>query len=237
VRTRLKVCCIASVAEARAAVAAGASAIGLVAAMPSGPGPIADALIAEIAASVPPPVSRFLLTSRTDPAAVVAHAAASRVDAVQLVDRVPPETYAALRRDLPHVRIVQVVHVEGEDAIAEARRVAPLVHAVLLDSGRPSAAVRELGGTGRVHEWDVSRRVVEAVAGRPVFLAGGIGPGNVGEAIRRVRPYGIDLCGAVRTGGRLDGAKLAALVAAVEAEDASLFPGAHPRPAPPPAFG
>lgn len=225
-KTRLKVCCIASVEEARTAAMAGASALGLVAEMPSGPGVIADALIAEIAASVPPPVSRFLLTSRTEPRSVVAHVTACQVDTVQLVDAVPVETYAVLRAELPHVRVVQVLHVEGTDAVAEARRVAPHVHALLLDSGRPSAAVRELGGTGRVHDWEVSRELVLAVPGTPVFLAGGIGPANVGEAIRRVRPYGIDLCSAVRTEGRLDPVKLAALVAAMEAEDAALARGA-----------
>jgi phosphoribosylanthranilate isomerase len=223
-RTRLKVCCIASVEEAQAATMAGASAIGLMADMPSGPGVIADALIAEIAVSVPPPVSRFLLTSRTEPGPVVAHVAACRVDTVQLVDKVPAETYAALRAELPHIRVVQVLHAGGMDAVAEARRVAPHVHAVLPDSGRPSAALRELGGTGRVHDWEISRELVQAVPDMPVFLAGGIGPGNVREAIRRVRPYGIDLCSAVRTGGRLDPAKLAALVAAMKAEDAALFP-------------
>lgn len=225
-RTRLKVCCIASVEEAWTAVMAGASALGLVAEMPSGTGTIADALIAEIAASVPPPVSRFLLTSRTEPGPVVAHVAACQVDTVQLVDKVPVDTYVALRAELPHVRVVQVLHVEGMDAVAEAHRVAPHVHAILLDSGRPSAAVRELGGTGRVHDWQISRELVQAVPDTPVFLAGGIGPGNVRDAIRRVRPYGIDLCSAVRTDGRLDPAKLAALVAAIETEDAALFQAA-----------
>lgn len=226
-RTRLKVCCIASVEEARIAVMAGASALGLVAEMPSGPGTIADALIAGIAASVPPPVSRFLLTSRTEPSPVVAHVAACRVDTVQLVDKVPMETYAALRAELPHVRVVQVLHVEGMDAVAEAQRVAPHVHAILLDSGRPSTTLRELGGTGRVHDWNISRDLVQAVPDTPVFLAGGISPSNVREAIRRVRPYGIDLCSAVRTDGRLDLAKLDALVAMMETEDAALFQAAQ----------
>ncbi len=221
-RTRLKVCCIASVEEARVAVEAGASALGLVAEMPSGPGPIADGLIAEIAASVPPPVSRFLLTSRTDPVAIVEHARACGVDTVQLVDAVSVEAYAHIRAALPYLRVVQVLHVEGDQSVEDARRVAPHVHAILLDSGRPSAAVRELGGTGRVHDWAVSRRIVEA-ASCPVFLAGGLNPGNVGEAIERVRPYGIDLCSGIRTDGRLDGAKLGALVAQIEAKDAELF--------------
>lgn len=222
-RTRLKVCCIASVEEARAAVLAGASAVGLVGEMPSGSATIADALIAKIADSTPPPVSRFLLTSRIEPSPVVGHVAACRVDTVQLVDKFPTETYVALRAELPHVRVVQVLHVEGMDAVAEAQRVAPHVHAILLDSGRPSAEERELGGTGRVHDWQISCELVQAVPDTPVFLAGGIGPGNVREAIRQVQPYGIDLCSGVRTDGRLDLAKLAALVAAMEAEGAALF--------------
>ena len=221
-RTRLKVCCISSVEEARIAVESGASALGLVGEMPSGPGPIPDELIAEIAATVPPPVSRFLLTNRTDPETIVEHARACGVDTVQLVDAVPVEAYARIRAALSYLRIVQVLHVEGEASVEEARRVAPHVHAILLDSGRPSAAVRELGGTGRVHDWAISRRIVEA-ARCPVFLAGGLTPANVAEAIERVRPYGIDLCSGIRTGGTLDGEKLGALVAAIEAKDAELF--------------
>lgn len=214
---RLKVCCIASVEEARLAVDAGASALGLVGAMPSGPGPIDDALIAAIAARVPPPVAAFLLTSETAPDAVVAHVARCRAGVVQLVDAVAPATYEALRRALPAVKIVQVVHVVDEGAVEEACRVAPHVDAVLLDSGRPGLAVKELGGTGRVHDWSVSRRVVEA-CGRPVFLAGGLRADNVAEAVRAVRPFGLDVCSGVRTDGRLDAAKLRAFVAAVRGE-------------------
>lgn len=218
-RTRLKVCCIASVEEARTAVAAGADAVGLVARMPSGPGPIPDALIAEIAATVPPPVATFLLTSETDPAAIVEHVGRCRANTVQLVDAVPADAYAGLRRAHPAVRIVQVIHVEDQDSVEEARQAASHVDALLLDSGRPKLAVKELGGTGRVHDWTLSARIV-AESPVPVFLAGGIRADNVAEAIRAVRPYGIDLCSGVRTDGRLDPAKLAALVAAMRAADA-----------------
>jgi len=213
---RLKVCCIASVDEALLAIDAGASALGLVAAMPSGPGPIDDALIAEIAARVPPPVATFLLTSETNPDAVVAHVARCRASTVQLVDAVAPATYAALRRAHPTVKIVQVLHVTGASTVDESVRVAPHVDAVLLDSGRPDLAVKELGGTGRTHDWSVSRRVVEA-CGKPVFLAGGLRAENVGEALRVVRPFGLDVCSGVRTNGRLDGEKLRTFVAAMRA--------------------
>ncbi len=193
---RVKICCIMSVEEARLAVAAGASALGLVARMPSGPGVIEDGLIAEIAASVPPPVATFLLTSETAGDAIVNHVRRCGTNTVQLVDQVEAGAHRSIRMALPQVKIVQVLHVADEDVIAEARALAPWVDAFLLDSGNPKLAVKELGGTGRVHDWDVSRRVVEAVD-RPVFLAGGLMPENAAEAVRRVRPFGLDLCSGV----------------------------------------
>ncbi len=210
-RTRLKVCCIASIDEARLAISLGADALGLVARMPSGPGPIGDALIADIARSVPPPVATFLLTSRTHPGPIVQHIAAAGVTTVQLVDQVEPGVYGAIRRALPNIRIVQVIHVQSAADVELARSASEGVDALLLDSGRPGAAVRELGGTGRTHDWTVSRKIVESVS-VPVFLAGGLHAGNAREAIETVRPYAIDVCSGVRTGGRLDSAKLAALV-------------------------
>lgn len=212
--TRIKICCIASVAEAEQAIQAGASALGLVAAMPSGPGPIPDELIAVIARHVPPPLATFLLTCETEADAVVAHVRRCHTNTVQLVDTVEPRTYAELRRALPPVKIVQVLHVTGPETLAEARQLAPQVDALLLDSGQPQLAIKQLGGTGRVHDWRISRQVVEAVA-CPVFLAGGLNAGNVAEAIRQVRPFGVDLCSGVRTDGRLDPVKLAAFVRAV----------------------
>ncbi len=217
-RTRLKVCCIQSVEEARVAVRHGADAVGLVGRMPSGPGPIEDDLIAEVAASVPPPVAAVLLTSEIEAEAIADHVMRTRPGVVQIVSHVEPAVLARLKRLIPSTRLLQVVHVEGHDALALARGYAPLADALLLDSGRPSAAVAELGGTGRVHDWAVSRRIVEAVD-RPVFLAGGIGPDNVAEAIAAVRPFGIDLCSGVRSGLALDPVRLAALTAAMRAAD------------------
>lgn len=212
-RPRIKVCCISSVDEALTAVRAGASALGLVSAMPSGPGVIGDELIAEIAARVPPGVASFLLTSATDADAIIRQQRTARVNTLQLVDAVPIEAYGVLRAELPGIAIVQVIHVRGPESVDEAREVAPHVHALLLDSGNPSLAVKELGGTGRVHDWEVSRRIVEAVD-VPVWLAGGLRPDNVAEAVARVGPFGLDICSGVRTDGRLDAAKLDALLAA-----------------------
>ena len=206
-RPRVKICCIASVEEARAAVECGASAVGLVSEMPSGPGVIAEELIAEIAARVPPPVATFLLTCRQDAASIIAQQRRCRVNTLQLCDRVPAGAYAELRAELPGVSLVQVVHVRGEESFEEAMSVAPHVDALLLDSGNQSLAVKELGGTGRTHDWRVSRRIASA-SPAPVFLAGGLRPENVADAVSTVRPFGLDVCSGVRTGGRLDGEKL-----------------------------
>ena len=219
-RTRLKVCCMMAVAEAREAVAQGADAVGLVGTMPSGPGPIDDTLAAEIARAVPPPVASFLLTSFHTAEDIAGHVRKVGASAVQIVRHIEPREYATLRHLLHGVRIVQVVHVEDAFAFGLAQDYAKLADALLLDSGRPSAMVQELGGTGRAHDWGVSARIVAGVD-VPVFLAGGLHAGNVAEAVRQVRPWGVDLCSGVRTDGRLDAGKLAAFVAALTGTPAS----------------
>lgn len=201
------------------AIEEGASALGLVSAMPSGPGPISEEKIAEIAAAVPVGVKRFLLTSRLDAETILGQQRRCGVDVLQLVDRVEPEVHWELRAKLPGISIVQVVHVTGPESLDEARELEARVDALLLDSGNPKAAVKELGGTGRVHDWKLSRRIREAVS-KPVWLAGGLNPENVAEAIEQVWPFGVDLCSRVRTDGQLDPAKLARFFGAVR----STFP-------------
>ena len=215
---QVKICCIASVAEAQLAQAHGAAALGLVSHMPSGPGVVADAVIAQVAAAVRgQPLCTFLLTARTQAAAIAAQHAAAGTTTLQLVDHVPHAELRALRGLCPGVELVQVIHVTGEASVAEAMAAAPLVDAVLLDSGNPALAVKELGGTGRTHDWTLSRRIRDAVYPLPLWLAGGLRAHNVAEAIRAVRPHGLDLCTGVRVDGRLDAARLADFMAAVQA--------------------
>ena len=220
-RIRLKICCIASVEEAQLAVRFGADAIGLVGAMPSGPGPIADELIAEIALTVPPSVATFLLTQETEVDAIADHARRTGTSTVQLVDWVEPDGHRALRRELLGVKLVQVLHVSDEQVLDRAEAAAATVDALLLDSGRPDQPVPELGGTGRVHDWELSRQVVQA-SPVPVFLAGGLDDANVAEAIHRLRPFGLDVCTGVRTDDQLDRGKLRSFVSAVSAVESAL---------------
>jgi phosphoribosylanthranilate isomerase len=204
----VKICCIGSVEEAWLAIEHGASAVGLVSAMPSGPGPISETLIAEIAMTIPPGVSSFLLTCLQDAASIIDQQRRLKVNTIQLCDRVPIGAHKELREALPGVSLVQVVHVTGLEAVEEAISIAPHVDAVLLDSGNQSLAIKELGGTGRTHDWSLSRRIREAIE-VPLFLAGGLTPHNVAAAIQEVRPFGIDVCSGLRTNGALDRHKLA----------------------------
>ncbi|MDQ5845501.1 MAG: phosphoribosylanthranilate isomerase [Acidobacteriota bacterium] len=204
---RVKICCIASVDEAWMAINHGASALGLVSEMPSGPGPIREELIKEIAAVIPPAISSFLLTCRQDVDEIIAQQKRLGVNTIQICDRLENGSHEKLRQALPGISIVQVIHVTGPESVTEALAVAPHVDAILLDSGNQSLPVKELGGTGRVHDWGLSARIRETLE-IPLFLAGGLKPANVAEAIIQVRPFGVDVCSGLRTDGKLDESKL-----------------------------
>jgi phosphoribosylanthranilate isomerase len=206
-KPRVKICCIGSVEEARLAIAHGASALGLVGHMPSGPGVIGDELIASIARSVPPPIGTFLLTSETTAQQIIAHHQKVLTNTIQIVDALSVGSYADLRAALPGIKLVQVIHVIGESSIDESLASAAHVDALLLDSGNPNLAVKILGGTGRAHDWLLSRRIVDQ-SKIPVYLAGGLNAANVREAIDTVQPFGLDLCSSVRTDSKLDPRKL-----------------------------
>jgi phosphoribosylanthranilate isomerase len=211
---RVKICCIGSLEEAWVAINHGASALGLVSEMPSGPGVIAESLIAEVARRMPPFVSSVLLTSKRSPSEIIEQHLRCGTNALQICDELDLHGLDEVVRALPGVDIIRVIHVRSEGSIEEAETVAPHVNAILLDSGSKGGSMVELGGTGRTHDWDVSRRIVEAV-GVPVILAGGLNPGNVAEAIKLVKPYAVDVCSGVRTGGRLDSDKLQSFMSQV----------------------
>jgi phosphoribosylanthranilate isomerase len=211
---RVKICCIGSVDEAALAVEYGASAVGMVSHMPSGPGVISDERIAEIAATVPPAIGTFLLTSRQRVADIIEQQRFCRANTIQICDHLTVGTHRDLKDTLPGISIVQVVHVTGPDSVEEATQVAPHVDAILLDSGNQKLAVKVLGGTGRRHDWSLSRAIRERI-GVPLFLAGGLTPENVGHAMEEVGPFGIDVCSGVRTDGKLDAIKLKRFFSAV----------------------
>lgn len=211
-RLRVKVCCIGSIAEAELALEAGADALGLVSAMPSGPGVISDADIATIAEWIGPRAASVLLTSRQSAAAIDEQLSRTTPDILQIVDTLPEADMSAVRARHPEMAVMPVVHVTGRASLDEAMRLGANADAILLDSGNPLASVKELGGTGRVHDWDVSRAIREAIP-VPLLLAGGLRRENVARAVSLVRPFGVDVCSGVRRDGRLDRDALTAFIA------------------------
>jgi phosphoribosylanthranilate isomerase len=204
---RIKICCISSIDEALMAIEAGASALGLVGQMPSGPGIIPDELILKISKAVPPPIATFLLTSENSTQEIIIHHQRTLTNTIQLVDALTEGAYDDLRNALPGIKLVQVIHIIDERSVDEAIEISQHIDALLLDSGNPNLQVKELGGTGRTHNWKLSRRIRDSI-NVPVFLAGGLQIDNIRQAIEEVQPFGIDLCSGVRTNGKLDREKL-----------------------------
>ena len=219
---RVKICCISSVEEAMLAIKYGASALGLVSEMPSGPGVIDDNIIAEIASKIPPPIATFLLTSKQKAKEIIDQHSKTRTNTLQLVDNLPYAELKKLRELLPEVKLVQVIHVIDDQSIEEATSVSNYVDALLLDSGNPRLKVKELGGTGRTHNWEISRKIVDEVK-IPVFLAGGLNPDNVNEAIEVVQPFGLDICSGVRVNNHLDELKLRSFIHKVQTYNLGLL--------------
>ena len=214
VMVKVKICCISSIEEARLAVAYGAAAIGLVGRMPSGPGIITDELIHAIAKTVPPPIQTFLLTSETTTDNIIEHHKKVNTTTIQIVDALSGREYHKIREAIPNVQLVQVIHVLDEGSIKEAIEISEFVDAILLDSGNPNLPTKVLGGTGKTHNWDLSKKIREKIS-LPIFLAGGINKDNIKKAIEHVQPYGIDLCSSLRTNGQLDESKLEELFKAI----------------------
>lgn len=206
-KPRIKICCIQSIAEAQLAITYGASAVGLVSEMPSGPGVISETQIEQIASSIPPAIGTFLLTSLYDVDLIVSQQKRCKTNTIQLCDRLADGSHKELKKQLPGISIVQVIHVKDDETIEEAIKISEFVDALLLDSGNQDLKIKELGGTGRTHDWDISRKIVEKIR-KPIFLAGGLNFTNVRVAVERVKPFGIDVCSGVRTNGQLDKYKL-----------------------------
>ena len=211
---KVKICCISSIEEARLAVAYGASAIGLVGRMPSGPGIITDELIHSIAKAVLPPIDSFLLTSETTAEAIIEHHNKVNTTTIQIVDALSGREYHKIREAIPNVQLVQVIHVLDEGSIKEAIEISEFVDAILLDSGNPNLTTKVLGGTGKTHNWDLSKKIRENIS-IPTYLAGGINKDNIRKAVDHVQPSFIDLCSSVRTNGQLDERKLEELFKAL----------------------
>ncbi len=215
---RVQIAGISSLADALAVERAGADAIGFTLGLPTGPHNGLDERGARaIIAALPPLIAPVLITYLDTAAAVVPLCRYLGVATVQLHARAAPGEIAAMRDALPGLKVILAVNVTGEASLEEAVRVAADADALILDTYDP--ATGRHGATGRTHDWALSRRIV-AASPAPVILAGGLTPDNVGEAIRTVRPWAVDVhTGVERPDGTTDHARVRAFVAAARTAD------------------
>ncbi|MEE8341009.1 MAG: phosphoribosylanthranilate isomerase, partial [Candidatus Neomarinimicrobiota bacterium] len=175
--TEVKICCIQSIIEAQIAIENSANAIGLVSKMPSGPGVISESKIREIAKWAPDNIKTVLLTSLQNADEIIEQHNYCGTDVLQLVDSQEIRTFRILKQELPNIELMQVIHVIDDNSITEAVESSKYIDMLLLDSGNPYLETKELGGTGKTHNWQISREIVDQVD-IPVFLAGGLNPEN-----------------------------------------------------------
>jgi len=219
-RTQIKICCIASLEEAQLAIQSGADAVGFVG-IDSSPRAMKLNTIAAITAQLTQHTATFFLTAECTAASITQRVNAAGTTTVQIASSLAVSELEKLQTALPETRRVQVIHVENESALDLIAQYAPYVHAFLLDSGHPNQAEPVYGGTGQTHDWSISAEFVRR-SPIPVILAGGLSAENVGNAIRLVKPFAVDLCTGVRTNGKLDPSKLQAYIHAVRTVDAEL---------------
>lgn len=200
---RVKVSCVRSPEEARRAVSFGAAAIGVASHVPFTSAGLSDEEITAIASAVEPEVGTFLLTDLEDPAAIAEQAVRCGVNTVQLWSELSAAAYVEIRRSAPDLSIAQTIHVVDEGAIEKARELAGVADALVLGSTNPEPPFRWDSPHGRTHDWQISRRIAES-AMIPVILSGGLTHLNVADAVRAVRPYGVEVCSGVRRDGALD---------------------------------
>jgi phosphoribosylanthranilate isomerase len=206
----VKVCGIPSWEEADGALACGATALGFsVGLTHRADDGIGDAEARAIVRRLPAGAEAVLVTHLPDPERVAALAAFIGARTVQVHGDMALPDLRRLRALAPDMRLLKAVHVTGDDAIGRALDCAADADALVLDT----RTADRLGGTGRTHDWSVSARIVDTVAPLPVYLAGGLRPENVAQAVARVRPAGVDVNSGVEDAkGRKDAAKMRAFV-------------------------
>lgn len=187
----VKICGIRRLEDALAALAFGADGLGfLVGRKHHSPDFLDESDAAAIVAALPPNTSSVLVTHLADPDDIVTLATAIGVTIIQLHGDTSPAQAAVIKHRLPHIKTYKAIHVIDTESIDTAQQYATVVDAIVLDT--VNLATDQVGGTGQTHDWSLSRQIVEQLP-IPVILAGGLTPDNVGEAIRRVRPYGVDV--------------------------------------------
>jgi phosphoribosylanthranilate isomerase len=196
---RVKFCGTASLADMQCAVDAGCDAMGFIMGVTHQSSDfVTPAEAAEMVRQLPPFIEPVAVTHLQETEDLIRLVKDSRCTTLQVQNTVEPSELDVIRYALPYLKIVKAVHVTDASAVKTAKRYEPHADALILDT----RTAEKIGGTGIVHDWNISAKIV-ANSAIPVILAGGLTPENVREAIQKVRPYGVD----VHTGVRKNGAR------------------------------
>ncbi|NLZ30120.1 MAG: phosphoribosylanthranilate isomerase [Methanomicrobiales archaeon] len=216
---RVKFCGTTSRMDMQCAIDAGCDALGFImGVVHQSSDVVTPAEAAEMIRWLPPFIEPVAVTHLQDPEDLIKLVRDSRCTTLQIQNTIEPFATDAIRDALPFVKIVKAVHVMDESAIRTGKLYEPYVDALLLDS----RTREKIGGTGIPHDWNISAEIV-ANSAIPVILAGGLTPENVAGAIRRVRPYGVD----VHTGIKKDGIRDPEKTLAFAREARGALPGAR----------
>ncbi len=189
---RVKICGITREEDLAVPLAAGADAVGFLVGVPSSPRNLTLERAEKLLQRVPVFVDSVVVTAPQSINGLVKICERLKPTAIQIHGR--KNFHASeLRERIEHTRLIKTIYVTEETLNETVIEYLKAFDAVLLDSFTKG----QYGGTGRVHDWTLSRQIKEAVAPLPVILAGGLKPENVQEAILTVQPYAVDVSSGV----------------------------------------
>ncbi|MDE1169834.1 MAG: phosphoribosylanthranilate isomerase [Verrucomicrobium sp.] len=208
---RVKICGIKRLEDAFSAIRWGADSIGfLVGQRHTSTDFISAAEAAEIIRRLPPFISKVMVTHFSRAEEILPLVDEACVDTLQLHGQIPPAELQIIRDKRPHLRILKSLHIIDEASVESGVPYYKFVDGFVVDS--LNAETGQIGGTGMVHDWSISRRVVSRYP-IPVILAGGLTPENVQEAIHAVKPFAVDANSGLKdAAGFKDHAKIHAFI-------------------------
>ena len=188
----VKICGIRRHEDALIAAELGADAIGLlVGQRHNSPDFISAAVAREISRTLPPSVEAVLVTQITEVDEIERLLRQSGIRAVQLHSEITADSVANLRTRFPDLKVFKSVHVISAESVRYPEGFSKVVDGFVLDT--INVATDQVGGTGNIHDWSISQKIVERFPDIPIILAGGLNSKNVRSAIESVHPFGVDV--------------------------------------------
>jgi len=188
---KVKICANRSVEDAKMSIAFGADVIGILVGQEHTSDDFVDKFKArEIATFAKGKCDVSLVTHLTNAKEIIELTKFIGNNTIQLHSDISEDEVLLIRKELPNVKLVRLIHVSSDGKICTDYQKMKYVDFYLLDSF--NLKTNQVGGTGLTHDWNKSRKLI-SILNKPTFLAGGLNPNNVKEAIKLTRPYGVDV--------------------------------------------